>query len=188
MKRNGYIVALLLLFWGATELLNRVDFWGKDNLQRPHGYFIQGLIFLALLFVLQNFLFNPYLRVLDERDARTIGKKGAAERTKEEAAEILRQYRAELDNARVRALREREGVGIAADEEERRQVAEAKAQAREKFETASEKTQEETTTAREALQRSMHELSSEIVSRVLTVNAGAAKAKGTKRPVEGKQS
>ena len=56
--------------------------------------------FLILLFVVQRFLYQPVVRMLDERSARIRDSLAQAERVKAETAQLEEQSRSILDDAR----------------------------------------------------------------------------------------
>jgi F-type H+-transporting ATPase subunit b len=126
MRRSAYIPLLGIVFFGVAKFLNAIDFWKVAGLRDPHGYLTQGFIFLGLLFVLQNLLFEPYVRVLEERHEQTVGKKMKAEQTRLEAEGMIAKYRDAVSNARNRAAIERERRGLEAEGEERQVLKAAK--------------------------------------------------------------
>lgn len=69
--------------------------------------FIQLAIFLAFAFLMNQFAFKPFLRLLEERHRRIFGAKEEAERLKEEAERLERTYQEELRRHREEIFRER---------------------------------------------------------------------------------
>jgi F0F1-type ATP synthase membrane subunit b/b' len=129
MRHSAYILVLGILFFGVARVLSAVGFWSVIGVTEPHGYVTQGMIFLALLFLLQNTVFDPILGVLEERDAQTRGKRSEAEKTRGEAEKKIAQYRDSIVAARHRAARERERQGIDGEEAERAVLRSAKERA-----------------------------------------------------------
>ena len=59
-------------------------------------FVLQMLLFAALIVVLKPLLFEPVLRVFEERERRTEGARASARQMQEEAGELLRRYEGEL--------------------------------------------------------------------------------------------
>jgi F0F1-type ATP synthase membrane subunit b/b' len=170
MRRSAYILLLAVLFFGAAQGLNAIDFWKIAGLPEPRGYLAQGFIFLSLLFLLQNTLFDPYLRVLEERASETTGKKAKAEQTRAEAEKMIARYRAGIAEARVMGTKERELRGIAAEEEERKLLQGAKGRANEQLKVRIEEIRGEADRARGDLRASVEPLATDIVRQTLGIS------------------
>lgn len=63
----------------------------------------QIITFLILMFVLNAFLFKPMMRVLEERRARTVGRREKAAKADAKAGEIWKDYQAKITDARAEA-------------------------------------------------------------------------------------
>lgn len=79
-------------------------------------FVLQMLVFATLIVVLRPLLYDPVLRVFEEREKRTDGARDSARSMQEEAGELLRRYERELakvhevarqetDRARVETVR-----------------------------------------------------------------------------------
>ena len=68
------------------------------------------LILLVFYAVLRVLFFKPLLRVIAEREARTIGAQKAAEAAQKAAAEKVKQYQDALKQARTEIYIEQEGA------------------------------------------------------------------------------
>src|ERR1700746_3858674 len=68
------------------------------------------LIILFFYFILRTLFFQPLLRVMAERDARTIGARKAAEAAQAAAAERVKQYQDALKHARAKVYAEQEAA------------------------------------------------------------------------------
>jgi len=92
-----------------------------------YTFLIQFGAFLALLFVVARFLFAPFLELLAEREARTVGdaERAAAERA--DAQQTAAKIDADLAQVRTKAMGEVEAVRRATREEEARLFSEAQA-------------------------------------------------------------
>jgi F-type H+-transporting ATPase subunit b len=71
-------------------------------------FVLQMLLFALLIVVLKPLLFEPVLRVFEEREKRTEGARDSARHMQEEAGELLSRYESELERVREVARQERE--------------------------------------------------------------------------------
>jgi F-type H+-transporting ATPase subunit b len=69
---------------------------------------VQMAAFTVLVLVLKPLLFDPLIRLYEERDRRTEGAKLSARQMDERAGELLRRYDAEIEKVRRAAGEERE--------------------------------------------------------------------------------
>ncbi len=67
-----------------------------------------AVLFLVLAFVLKPLLFDPVLRIFEEREKRTDGAKTEARQMQEKAGDLLRRYEKELENVNRVAAEERD--------------------------------------------------------------------------------
>ena len=73
-------------------------------------FVLQMLVFASLIVVLRPLLFEPVLRVFEERERRTEGARSDARSMQEQAGELLTQYERELAKVQEVARQERERV------------------------------------------------------------------------------
>lgn len=73
-------------------------------------FLLQMVLFAALIVVLRPLLFDPVLRVFDERERRTEGARGSARAMQEEAGELLSRYEKELAKVHEVARQERDRI------------------------------------------------------------------------------
>lgn len=71
-------------------------------------FVLQMLVFASLIVVLRPLLFNPVLRVFEEREKRTEGARDSAREMQERAGELLSRYERELAKVHEVARQERE--------------------------------------------------------------------------------
>ena len=69
---------------------------------------LQMVLFMLLILLLKPLLFDPVLRVFEQREQRTEGARAEARRMEERAGELIRAYERELDRLRQIASEERE--------------------------------------------------------------------------------
>src|SRR5580700_4075680 len=86
----------------------------QDIVRQLGELFLQAvptvLIILLFYFILRAIFFRPLLRVLAERDARTVGAQKVAEQAQAAAAEKAKQYQDALKQARAQVYAEQEGA------------------------------------------------------------------------------
>lgn len=71
-------------------------------------FVLQMLVFASLIVVLRPLLFDPVLRVFEEREKRTEGARQAAREMQEEAGALLSRYEQELAKVQEVARQERD--------------------------------------------------------------------------------
>ncbi|MCL2448929.1 MAG: ATP synthase F0 subunit B [Polyangiaceae bacterium] len=130
-------------------------------------FLIQVVLFVALTLALKPLLFDPMLRVFEERERLTDGAKAQARHLDEEAAGALAHYESELAKARAAGAAEREKVraeGVRREQEILAQVREATARV---IEEGKRKAQEDAARARAALGEQSNALAKDLAARVL---------------------
>ena len=71
---------------------------------------VQALLFLGLAWVLKPLLFDPMIRVFEERELRTDGARAEARELEERAGELLERYQREYERVTRAASEERERI------------------------------------------------------------------------------
>src|SRR5205823_3611492 len=89
----------------------------------------QMVIFAAFILIVKPLLFDPLMKLFEERERRTEGAKVLARRMDARAGELLRRYEAELDAVRRVAAEERDKLRAEAQRLEAQILAEARADA-----------------------------------------------------------
>jgi|SRR4051812_24599815 len=72
------------------------------------SFLLQMLVFASLIVVLRPLLFDPVLRVFEEREKRTDGARQSARQMQEEAGALLSRYEQELAKVHEVARQERD--------------------------------------------------------------------------------
>jgi F-type H+-transporting ATPase subunit b len=80
------------------------------NIDLDFSFTLQMVLFAGLIVVLKPLLFDPVLRVFEERENRTDGAKTAAREMQEKAGELLQRYEQELSRVSRAAAEERDKV------------------------------------------------------------------------------
>jgi F-type H+-transporting ATPase subunit b len=81
---------------------------GGVNLDFDLTFLGQMVAFTLLVLVLKPLLFDPMMKLFEERERRTEGAKLLARKMDERAGELLRRYEAEIEKVRRAAGEERE--------------------------------------------------------------------------------
>ena len=137
------VVAAAVLFWLITALLGKYLGTGPDavirGLLKPETLTqvrLSGAIFIAFWAVAGNLLLRPFIELTLERQEKTVGASIAAAEKLRESRDILQRIEAELQEARLLAMRERDALADAAKKEAQRRLEAALSAADEQRRTA----------------------------------------------------
>lgn len=132
-----------------------------------------ALIVLIFYFILKSVFFQPLLKVMAERDARTIGAQKAAAAAQEAAAEKTRQYQEALKQARAKVYMEQDAARKKLLEERASYLKEARTKAGVEVNRAKERVAGEFAAAKKEIEAGTAALAAEIARRVLRVPPGS---------------
>jgi F-type H+-transporting ATPase subunit b len=127
------------------------------------------LIILFFYFILRTLFFKPLLKVMAERDARTLGAQKAAEAAQAAAAEKVKQYQEALKQARGKVYAEQEAARKKLLDERAAQLKGARTKASGEVGAAKDRVAGELATARRDVEATVAQLSAEIARRLLHV-------------------
>ena len=125
------------------------------------------LIILIFYFILRALFFQPLLKVMAERDARTAGAEKAAEAAEAAAAEKLRQYQEALKQARGKVYAEQDAARKRLLDERAAQLKEARTKAVGEVGAAKQRVAAELAAARRDLESTVGQLAAEIARRIV---------------------
>jgi len=125
------------------------------------------LIILIFYFILRALFFQPLLKVMAERDTRTVGAQKAAEAAQAAAAEKVKQYQEALKQARGKVYAEQEAARKKLLDERATQLKDARAKASGEVTQAKNRVAGELASARRDVEASVPQLSAEIARRIL---------------------
>jgi len=125
------------------------------------------LILLVFYAVLRVLFFKPLLKVIGEREARTIGAQKSAEAAQAAATEKVKQYQDALKQARAEVYVEQEAARKKLLDERAAQLKEARAKAAAVVAAAKERIAGETKAAKTDLEASVTPLAAVVARRVL---------------------
>jgi F-type H+-transporting ATPase subunit b len=128
---------------------------------------VQLVLFVGLTLVLKPVLFDPMLKLFEEREKRTEGAKVQARRIDEKSATALAQYEAEMAKARATANTEREKIRAAAVKREQEILGSVRAATAKAIEDGKRAVHAEAERARASLRTDAAAMARELASRVL---------------------
>lgn len=134
---------------------------------QPFPLAVLLVLFTLLIWPANALLWRPLLRVLDERRARITGTRARAEKIASEAEDVLSNYRAAVERARLAAEANRHRVLEDARREQSQVTAEARRSAETEVAAAREVIGGALDRARVDLQGAARELGLEAAARVL---------------------
>jgi F-type H+-transporting ATPase subunit b len=135
-------------------------------------FVLMMVVFAGLVVVLKPLLFDPVLRVFEEREKRTEGAKADARTMQEKAGELLRRYERELERVNQVAAGERERVRTETSKLEAKILEEARSAAAKISDEGRRKIEAEVSKIRFELGRQSEQLSREMAARVLGRGVG----------------
>jgi F-type H+-transporting ATPase subunit b len=130
-------------------------------------FLAQFVLFTFLIILLKPLLFDPLLRVFEEREIRTEGAKREARERDEKAGALLTRYEQELDKIRQEAGQERERLRREAAALEAKVLAEAREETTRFLEQGKARIAAEVAAMRKELAEAQPALAAEIASKVL---------------------
>ena len=128
---------------------------------------VASLVFLVTLFALNQLLFKPLFRILDERRARTVEMRKKAQKELEYHQALLEEYHSRIREERQSGYRLAETVRSEALQERQEAITRARAEAVQLLERSKGELQAECERARERLRREADEIGRLIATRVL---------------------
>jgi F0F1-type ATP synthase membrane subunit b/b' len=128
-----------------------------------------AVIVLILYFILRSLFFQPILKVMAEREARTLGTQKSAEAAQAAAAEKVKQYTEALKQAKAKLYLEQEAERKKLLDERAALLKDARGKATAEVNAAKDRVQGELAAAKKEVEASAVELAREIARRVLQV-------------------
>jgi len=125
------------------------------------------LIILVFYLVLRTLFFQPLLKVMAERDARTQGAQKAAEAAQAAAAEKVKQYQDSLKQAHAQVYAEQDAARKKLLDERAALLKDARAKASAEVSAGKDRVAKELAAARRDVEATVAQLSAEIARKVL---------------------
>jgi F-type H+-transporting ATPase subunit b len=126
-----------------------------------------ALIVLLFYFIMRSLFFRPLLKVMAERDTRTVGAQKAAEAAQAAASEKIKQYEEALKQARAKVYMEQEAERKRLLDERAALLKAARNRAAAEVNSAKERVAGEFAAAKKDLEATTLQLAAEIAKRIL---------------------
>jgi F-type H+-transporting ATPase subunit b len=131
-----------------------------------------ALVVLLFYFLMRIIFFKPLLRVMAERDARTIGAQKAAESAQAAAAEKIKQYEEALKQAKAKVYLEQDAERKKLMEERAAILKDVRVKAAAEVSAAKETVAAESAAVKKELDAQSAPLATEIARRVMATSSG----------------
>lgn len=145
---------------------------GGISIDFDKTFILQMCVFVALILALKPLLFEPILKVFEEREKRTEGARAEARRMQEKAGELLVKYEAELDHIHRVAGEERDRLRAETTKLESEILKDARAVSARIADEGRKKIETEVSSIRADLERQSAQISREVAARVLGREVG----------------
>ena len=140
---------------------------GDVNLDLDGTAFVQVGLFIALWLILKPLLFDPMLKLFEEREKRTDGAKAQARKIDEKSTTALARYEAEMTRARAAANAERDKIRAQALAREAQILSDVREATAKVVEDGKRRAHAEAERVRVALKAQTIETARELAARVL---------------------
>jgi F-type H+-transporting ATPase subunit b len=140
---------------------------GGVSLDFDLTFLVQMVAFTVLVMILKPVLFDPLLKLFEERERRTEGAKLLARKMDEKAGELLQRYETELDAVRRAASEERERLRAEGTKLEAQILAEGRAEVAKLVEHGRARLEADRKVLRAELSTRAADVARDIASRVL---------------------
>lgn len=130
-------------------------------------FVVQLVLFVGLTLILKPILFDPMLKLFEEREKRIDGAKLQARKIDEKSATALAKYEGEMAKARAAAAAERDTIRAEALKREQEILAETRAATTKVLDDGKRAAHAEADRARAALKAEAAQMARDLASRVL---------------------
>jgi F-type H+-transporting ATPase subunit b len=137
------------------------------NLDFDLTFLAHLVAFAVLVMILKPLLFDPLMKLFEERERRTEGAKLLARKMDEKAGELLQRYEAELEAVRRTATEERELLRTEGSKLEAQILAEGRAEVAKLIEQGRARLEADRRVLRAELSTRAADIARDIASRVL---------------------
>jgi F-type H+-transporting ATPase subunit b len=136
-------------------------------LQPDYSFFIQIGLFLLLWVCLKQWWFDPAMKLLKERNARSAGAVEEAKKVQAEAEQLRREHAIALEQTRAEAQRDVHDILRAAEAEQKRLITEATEDAHRALAEVRSRVAEEVALARKELRADVEGIAREVARTVM---------------------
>jgi len=169
MNQKKFLTMFSLLFLLSTATR---AFAAEDLLSVNKTVIIEIIIFIAAIFILNKLVFKPFIELIDKREKLTKGALNEAKELEEKVKDIIHEYEAKLNEARVLAQEERNKIVKEAETAANGIISKAREETAGLVEEAKKKLESETQVIKEKLKGDVQVLAKEIASKILGREAG----------------
>ena len=155
------------LLSGTDSTVSLLSAAGGVDLDLDLSFIGQMVAFALLIIILKPLLFDPLLRLFEERERRTEGTKLVARKLDEKAGDLLRRYEAEVAAVRKTAGADRDRIRAEGLKVEAQILAETRAETTKLIEEGKARITKEASVIRAELAVGADELARSVASRVL---------------------
>jgi F-type H+-transporting ATPase subunit b len=131
------------------------------------SFLVQLVLFVGLILVLKPILFDPLLKLFEEREKRIDGAKLQARKIDEKSATALAKYESEMAKARAAAGADRDKIRAEAQKREQEILASVRAATSKTLDEGKRAAQAEAERARAVLKGEAVSMARDLASRVL---------------------
>lgn len=136
-------------------------------LQPDYSFFIQIGLFILLWVCLKQWWFDPAMKLLKERSARSEGAVEEARKVQAEAEQLRREHAIALEQTKAEAQRDVHEILRAAEAEQKRLIAEATEDAQRALSEVRSRVAEEVALARKELRADVEGIAREVARTVM---------------------
>jgi F-type H+-transporting ATPase subunit b len=136
-------------------------------LQPDYSFFIQIGLFLLLWVCLKQWWFDPTMKLLKERNARSEGAVEEAKKVQAEAEQLRREHAIALEQTKAEAQRDVHEILRAAEAEQKRLIGEATEDAQRALAEVRSRVAEEVALARKELRADVEGIAREVARTVM---------------------
>lgn len=136
-------------------------------LQPDYSFFIQIGLFLLLWVCLKQWWFDPAMKLLKERNARSEGAVEEARKVQAEAEELRREHAIAMEQTKIEAQRDVHEILRAAEAEQKRLINEASEDAQRMLADVRSRVAEEVALARKELRADVESIAREVARSVM---------------------
>lgn len=144
-----------------------------DLLSVDYTVFIEVVIFVAAIIILNALVFQPFLKLMDRRDRLTRGTMEEARELEAKVKSIIEEYETRLADARSHAQEERMSIVKEAQDAATGIISKAREENASLIEDARKKLEAEAESIKQKLSGDVELLAKEISSKILGREAGA---------------
>jgi len=139
----------------------------EDLLSVNYTVFIQIVIFLIAIFILNKLVFKPFINLVDRRDKLTRGAIEEAHELEDKVKALIKEYDVKLNEARALAIEERNKIILEGQNVAGEIISKAREETGAVLEEAKTKLEADTKEIKESIKGDIDGLAEDVASKVL---------------------